>query len=317
MEDKYRSMTASELASEESFIRWALDKEVSPDLDQLAQEIPHQSTVREARSLVRSLSSLPAGSLSADDKLALWEKINDSISQLPRQRVSKRITIIQWSLAAAACLALLIWINTTQPTRISSIAGQHLPVALPEGSHIVVNAQSAISYGQDFTADREVRLKGEAFFTVKPGSTFKVITSKGTVTVLGTSFNVIARGDEFEVSCYTGKVLVESKKDGRQEITAGQKVEWKGSALETSEFQSKGLPSWLDGKFTFENASYDAVTEELSRQYGVSIKLEEGLETMRYTGLFEKGNLDTALYMITWPLHLQYTVEGNTVRIKK
>jgi hypothetical protein len=34
---------------------------------------------------------------------------------------------------------------------------------------------------------------------------------------------------------------------------------------------------------------------------------------MNYTGLFESGDLEQALSLITWPLHLESKTEGTTI----
>ena len=59
------------------------------------------------------------------------------------------------------------------------------------------------------------------------------------------------------------------------------------------------------------------VISELERQYDINVKLEAGLKDLKYTGLFESGNLDSALYLITWPLHLKSSTKGKTVTISR
>jgi ferric-dicitrate binding protein FerR (iron transport regulator) len=162
-----------------------------------------------------------------------------------------------------------------------------------------------------------VHLSGEAFFKVNPGSTFKVITDYGTVTVLGTSFNVVARPGRFEVSCYTGKVLVENKSNDKAEIKPGEKVFNENEKLDKDLFVPLEAPDWTSGKFSFTDLPLEAVVAEFERQFGVEVDLATGLENLRYTGVFEKGDQEKALYMITWPLHLKSETKGNRISITR
>ena len=73
----------------------------------------------------------------------------------------------------------------------------------------------------------------------------------------------------------------------------------------------------MEGKFSYENQPLSEVINELERQYDIDIKLEHGLEDLKYTGLFESGDLDTALYLITWPLHLKSSTKGKKVTISR
>ena len=200
-------------------------------------------------------------------------------------------------------------------------AGEKKEVVLPEESAVTLNAESSITYrDKSFNQDRELYLEGEAFFKVQKGSTFTVHTDYGTVTVLGTSFNVIARDGRFEVTCYTGKVKVESSPKEQQIITAGESATRSKSdkKLNRSTFEViADTPDWMEGKFSYENQPLVDVISELERQYDINVKLEAGLKDLKYTGLFESGNLDSALYLITWPLHLKSSTKGKTVTISR
>ena len=189
-------------------------------------------------------------------------------------------------------------------------------MVLPESSHVIINADSRVTFKKNFTENRQVNLAGEAFFEVEPGSTFTVVTDQGIVTVIGTSFNVKARPGIFEVSCYTGKVRVE-KNELQELITPGEKVEAINNKLVKEESVRGDIPSWTVGKFNFENVSFEEVADELERQYKVNLIYSEKISQRLYTGLFEKGDLDKALDLVTWPLHLTYKIQGSKVIISE
>ena len=102
-----------------------------------------------------------------------------------------------------------------------------LPVILPDGSKIILNKNSRLSYASNFgEKDRRVTLKGEAFFdvernTLKP---FVIAVNQAEVDVLGTSFNVqgYENRTEIEVTVQTGIVRFSVQQENREvELTVG------------------------------------------------------------------------------------------------
>ena len=81
---------------------------------------------------------------------------------------------------------------------------------LPDNSKVTLNEFSKIDLKRfNWGNNRIVNFQGEALFEVEKGSTFKVETEQGTVTVLGTKFNIVAGEYGFYVACYEGLVRVE------------------------------------------------------------------------------------------------------------
>jgi len=256
-------------------------------------------------------------------KTELWDRIRTNISLSQHKTTfQKQYRILKWTLAAAATFALIIWISTARELRKVVVhSGEKEEISLPEKSIVTINAGSKVTYNKSkFKVEREIRLEGEAFFKVNPGSKFTVITQQGNVSVMGTSFNVISRPGQFEVSCYTGKVNVVQGQNDKMEITGGELcyADKMKEKLKLKTFDpSLTAPGWTQGKFTFEDQPLSVVVGELERQYGVKVKLEKGIEDMRYSGLFESGDLEKALQLITWPLHLKAAVSGKTISISR
>ena len=299
MEDKYKSYTSGQLAGEETFIRWVLHDESSDLWSRWLDQHPHiVQRTEEARRIVLSLTQALDHPFTLSDQKELWNRIDHSIQ--PGEKIEKPQPITRlwkWGLAAAATLALFFWMNTLLSSeKLNALTGEQKELRLPEESLVTLNAGSSVSYNRkSFDRDRVLELQGEAFFNVKPGSTFKVETDFGTVTVVGTSFNVVSRHDRFEVSCYTGKVKVENNKQVPLMIGAGERSIQNQADFTLRQFTfipSGETPEWITGKFTFENQPLSIVIGELERQYDVKVKLETGLEDLPYTGLFEAGNLD-------------------------
>jgi ferric-dicitrate binding protein FerR (iron transport regulator) len=87
-----------------------------------------------------------------------------------------------------------------------------------------------------------------------------------------------------------------------------------GKGLKTSIAVAE--PYWLKNMSVFENASFEAVVEELEKQYNISIQYPSELN-INFTGAFEHNNLENALKSISKPLNLTYTIQNtNEVIIK-
>jgi len=99
-------------------------------------------------------------------------------------------------------------------TQITAPKGSKTEMVLADGSKVWLNAGSILKYGTDFNkTDREVFLDGEAYFDVAKNKNkpFLVRTSKLTLRVLGTSFNVKSYSEEntIETTLIRGAVKVE------------------------------------------------------------------------------------------------------------
>src|SRR5690606_22489623 len=125
-------------------------------------------------------------------------------------------------------------------------AGEKTEFLLPDNSKVVLNSDSEAEYKSwNWNKKRSVELKGEAFFKVAKGKTFDVNTSLGKVTVVGTQFNVKARDNRFDVTCFEGKVKVTYKNE-EVFLTPGESVTFEeGEEIEIPETKAV-LPGWIN-----------------------------------------------------------------------
>jgi len=180
--------------------------------------------------------------------------------------------VLKYAVAAVVVVTggWFLFKNINQPVTHYQVAKREtMNGTLPDESSFVLNAESELSYDADaWKKDRSLNLSGEAFFQVKKGSKFSVLTKNGRVEVLGTEFNVNARDGFFEVFCQSGKVLVKSSsgttvgeltKDEHIRISPDQTTEkWKASTT--------GKPSWMSGVSKFRQVPLSVVLAEIERQ---------------------------------------------------
>ena len=250
------------------------------------------------------------------NKKEVLEKIHQKISK------KKTIKLIpNWMYAAAASVVLLIstvYYITGSTQTFSTSFGEQLALVLPDGSEVLLNSKSSLSYKKSdwFDGKRTLELNGEGYFKVKKGSKFSVNSTNGNVSVLGTQFNVKTNPSYFEVLCYEGSVKVQNKEEIAI-LTKGlsfRKIE-KNSSEKGSFTNTK--PNWLDGESSFNNTPLKFVLEELEKQYQIKITTTDiDLNTV-FTGAFTNKNLNLALQTISRPLSIQYKINDKVVVLSK
>lgn len=316
------------LIQDDSFIRW-VNSEFEEDNDRwssyIDENIDQIDQINEAIHFVQKLKFADDESVNTQQ---LWTKIESSIGANTKDADNKVKSLFNYkwimSIAAAACFVAVIFYRSgvnTELIQYATSTAEERVVFLPDSSSVRMNAQTSITFNSNnWKNDREVKMEGIAFYEVKKGSKFTVVTSKGNVQVLGTSFSVNTRHEEFEVICKTGKVSVTSV--GAQEgimLTPGDKSILNEGRLTLKSSETSGVNQipWLDGVYTFDNATMGAVIEEFERQYDVKINISDQDKSILYNGFFKRGHLHDALYAITWPLSLKYRLEGKNVFITK
>lgn len=222
----------------------------------------------------------------------------------------------------AASIALLVGItyflfNFNQETLKTDFA-ENKSFMLPDESAVTLNAVSQITYSKtSFKKNRQLKLDGEAYFSVKKGSTFNVKTEQGNIEVLGTKFNVKSRENSFKVFCYEGSVAV-SHNNIKVILTKGESVHLtKNNTLIKLRNPETSGPLWLNKESYFMEEPYTEVLAEFERQFKVKI-ISKAINTdVLFTGGFNNNDLDSAIKSITLPLNINYRIKDNEIILSK
>ena len=223
--------------------------------------------------------------------------------------------------AAAASIALLfstVYYLTGTSQSFSTSYGEQLALVLPDGSEVLLNSKSTLTYKKSdwFDGERTLELSGEGYFKVKKGSTFSVQSTNGKVSVLGTQFNVKTNPSYFEVLCYEGRVQVQNKEETAI-LTQGLSFRKIENNLTEKGVFTNTKPNWLNGESSFNNSPLKFVLEELEKQYQVKIDATNFDTTILYTGTFTNTNLNLALQTICVPLSIQFEIIEDKVALSK
>ena len=221
---------------------------------------------------------LPATREQAD----IWNELSAKLTEAPVVKMDapvRKFVLPRWSYAAVAAVALLfaLFVFIPDTSTYQTLAAQTETVTLPDGSTVHMHAGSTLSFSDDWDGNRTVNLAGEAFFEVKKGEKFTVITPRGNVEVLGTSFNVKARSKSFKTTCYTGKVRVSNILDASEQLLTPGLVAAldENGSLNKIELDLDGSsPEWMRGKYRFRNDPLSDIAPEFERIFDVNIDLE-------------------------------------------
>ncbi|MBO6828869.1 MULTISPECIES: FecR family protein [Flavobacteriaceae] len=221
--------------------------------------------------------------------------------------------------------------GSTRKNTLSVPIGERLSVTLDDGSVVMLNAGSTMTYPSSFEgADRrEVLVTGEAYFEVakNPNKPFIVRTSKMYTQVYGTVFNVSAYPEDEinEVVLVEGSVgvgtLFRESLEGEQMLKPSQKAS--SNPREGNEFLIEDVDvspyiSWTKGILVFENEPMGKIIKRLERHYGIQIDNRfEQLEERRFTGMFDEENIDRVLRTIQAHTQFSYYLKNEMIIINE
>eukprot|EP01137_Pigoraptor_chileana_P003296 Opistho-2@43272 len=276
------------------------------------------------------------------ERIELENKIKKSVrEEIKRQEI---YTPPRWVWAVASMAAMLVIVaglsfyflpnNNEKISKIKSdipisdwakyenSSAKILKVILPDGSVVLLQPKTQLSYNQSDRIYRQVNLKGEAFFDVKRDESrpFLIYSGKMTTTVLGTSFNVKAYPamETFEVSVVTGKVSEKNETGKEVILLPKQQVVLE---TKTDEMQVNALPLdktfyWELSSLQFDDNNMEDVIQRIEQKFNVSIDLSPKLRNCRLSGNFENVHLSTILEIICRSIEAEYVIDGQNISLK-
>ncbi len=234
-------------------------------------------------------------------------------------------------------------------TEVKAPYGSRSEIKLPDGTQLILNAGSVVSYRSDYNStNRNVSLDGEAYFKVARNENIPFIVNAGSVSIkaLGTEFNVKAYADEniIETTLITGKIKISCEGTGDSiqavDLIPNQKAifikDEQGFLLEDlRESDSTGIEpvrsiisniliapqvntdqviGWTEGKLILRGESLDKLCVELRRKYDVTvIFLDDEIKKFRFTGVLLDETLEQVLNVIGMTAPIRYSLDGKTV----
>lgn len=278
-----------------SFINWALqrDQEDASKWEHYFNDHPHHwELAKEGKALALGFpfKDIPCDPEAGQQALGqLMDKLEEKSSAQIQPLQAKKVKLWRsWqlvaSIAAIMLISGLVYLQVFYHTEVllATTYGQQLETQLPDGSQVILNANSSLRYHTQ--NPRKVWLEGEAFFEIqkkpKTKAKFQVVTQDLTVTVLGTAFNVNSRNDQTKVFLEEGKVKLKADNPTTDviEMDPGDLVAYSkkknnpidiiknASALENA--------TWKGGTLIFNDTPLPQALYEIEDIYGIQFILQ-------------------------------------------
>jgi transmembrane sensor len=226
------------------------------------------------------------------------------------RRSSRRI----WAMGVAASLVLglgLVWAqHMAWDADYYTGTGERRQVVLADGSHITLNANSALDVKLTANGRRITLRKGEALFDVTPDPKrpFSVQAGALSATALGTIYAVRREGEQVDVTVRRGRVAVT---EGPETVTlgAGETVAGRASGLGAKQGTDVDkMLAWEQGRLVFELTPLSQVLEQVERyRPGILLIRDARLGALKVSGTFQLDHLDEGLATLeqVFPLKIE------------
>jgi ferric-dicitrate binding protein FerR (iron transport regulator) len=253
---------------------------------------------------------------------ANWQKIEIELTRLnakeiPAIKNSNRFHIGRswWAVAAVVLLALgLTWlfINLRSGLRelaivktdtLSTSVGRDLTGTLPDGSTVILNAQSLLTYPAKFIgAERQVMLIGEAYFEVKqkPEKPFLLKLREASVRVTGTSFNIKSYPGDTTITAtlITGELEVKNRDSSKKIYPGQQAIISNHRIIVKDDVNVKHAIAWKLGEINLEGESIRSVMDQVKHWYGVDYIIKDEVTLNEMANSIKKPKTLTKLLEI-------------------
>lgn len=305
--------------------RWATRRQAPLDpadetglRDWLAKDPAHAAALARNEASLHRVRQLPDSEIRRL-RAGLPARTADPGSQQPmRQQLAVPAPArfrIRWAPAlvgaiAASVLVVSGWLGwqawLQQPLLVAeyhTARGQRLPVELPDGSRLLLDAASSIEV-RLFRDRRVVRqLSGQAMYSVapRPGQPFEVVAGGVRVEVVGTRFEVRHGGSDghpgpVEVAVEAGRVRVGADAPSIIELGAGQAVvaDATGRLASPHSVAAGAVAPWRRGRIEFDDTPLVEALAELERYGDTGLVIRDpDVAAMRLGGSFDLTRLAT------------------------
>ncbi len=274
-----------------------------------------------ARPVIKSRKDLLPGTnkatlLLGDGSVVDLGKVqNGLIRNATGTRIDKRDGQLIYGVATSMEMAPEM--NTIQTPR-----GGQYQLILPDGTKVWLNAASSLNYPTAFVGtDRQVQLKGEAYFEVAEDKNrpFTVLVGDMQVNVLGTHFNVMAYDDEnaIKTTLLRGSVKV-TRGQASHLLAVGQEAscERSSGAFRMLDVDADGAVAWKNGYFQFNGIAIETVMRQIARWYDVDVEYQ-GRTNEHFRGKIPRSvNVSEVFKMLELTGAAHFTLEGKKIIVK-
>jgi ferric-dicitrate binding protein FerR (iron transport regulator) len=284
-----------------------------------------EQAVEFLRSLHLDEKDIPSGQITQAESLLL-----EKIRQVEyRVTTGKKISMSprRWWMAAASVILVIagsysIYQVLTKRPELHTAYGEVRENRLPDGTDVVVNADSKLIYSTGWKdgKDREVWLKGEAFFHVTKTplkSRFIVHTDHFDIIVTGTQFNVVNRQGKANIMLREGSVTLHTEEGKELKMLPGDFVEYHSTQLEKKQVKNDSLLAWKEHRLIFDNTPVHELVPIIREHYGITVQpTGDHTRDKTISGILPNDNLEVLLQALEATGDYKVVKEGDSIQIQ-
>jgi len=207
-------------------------------------------------------------------------------------------------------------VYTTKP-------GERSIIKLADGSQLVLNYATELDVRLDSRSRRLNLRKGDALFTVAQDATrpFKVIVAGGSVTALGTRFEVRSDAQDVAVTLLEGSVAVDrDKMKGHVQLEPGDQIRFATASARIirRKVDPEVVASWSTGRLRFRATPLAEALEEVNRYSTRPIRIDDPrLSSTPISGTFELGDSASVVAALQALLPVQASQQDDQILLRR
>lgn len=342
----YTEFSPADLICDEYFQNWVIKPDKETDefwSNWLLQHPERKQIIEEAKNVllhIKFKEHLPTEEqvqISLASTLSIINKLGEQPEKGKAKIIhllglNKVIKIAAIFITASLTASIIYYTYWNAKTTISAKYGEIKKATLPDGSQVVLNAHSTISYFTHVRKNRprQIWLEGEAFFKIihininendiKESERFIVSTNDLDVKVLGTSFDVKKRNQITEVILETGKIRVEfnNKFQPALNMLPGQMIAYDNSNHPLLKSVDPAIyTTWINKKLVLKDASVTEIAQYIQDYYGYKVILEDtAIGNKKMEGTLLLDDMKDVLFVLSNTLNIKIEKQENTLIFK-
>ncbi|WP_202839142.1 FecR family protein [Luteimonas saliphila] len=224
----------------------------------------------------------------------------------PRSRQQRAGWHMPLALAASVAMCALVLVfalgvfdRVPPPVVYATGPDQRDTVRLADGSQLTLNADTVVAVRMGNDRRAVVLEQGEAMFGVAhdPRRPFRVEAGNGTVTALGTRFQVRHDQAQVTVTLLEGSVALDRPDSGEHwQLSPGDQATYSdsGTPVALRMVDTEVISSWTRGRLLFRSTPLAEVVAEVNRYAGTQLRLEDPLlGALPVSGTFPMGDSES------------------------
>lgn len=280
-----------------------------------AEELEVLQQDYELEELDSVLRQLRGFDLDLKDSSVIWQHINSQLNApdvtgQTKTKSSKTISWLRFIIIGAGLFLLGFLLSQWFGSKgkvITSPKAQTVNQVIADNTQFILSPGSSIDFDEStWSSARDIHLAGHVYFDVSTGPKFTVKTQAGSITVLGTQFEVWEKDGSMKVNCLEGRVEVMNLKGQSEIITKNESVYINDGILNAKSAHSLQKAEFLTSRYNYEKISIVSLAEELERYYNIDVTLDQIDTNINFSGILILDDVDKACSYIAETLNLKY-----------